>query len=213
MPNTSSPELLGSGKGTKRRPNRESAPLRTTRVPEPEWPGPGKYRQPRAGHGWFPAEQPRAWAAWAERLHAPWTGGRPSVAEALRAHTSVICLQHPSLPPLSATEQVSLKKKKSVLHRPLCVRVKTRHWRDQQTEESITEGTTLEAIGNRLKPGGYYQLHRKGPIDLEKYKSDEGTSQKWTEPTILTTKPEKVLDIFLLFLWLFFLSFYFILFF
>ena len=39
-------------------------------------------------------------------------GGRPSVAEALRAHTSVICLQHPSLPPHSVNEQVSLKKKK-----------------------------------------------------------------------------------------------------
>ena len=33
--------------------------------------------------------------------------------EALRAHASVICLQHPSLPPHSATEQVSLKKKKN----------------------------------------------------------------------------------------------------
>ena len=40
------------------------------------------------------------------------SGGRPSVAEALRAHASVIRLQHPSLPHLSATEQVSLKKKK-----------------------------------------------------------------------------------------------------
>ena len=40
------------------------------------------------------------------------SGGRPSVAEALGAHASVICLQHPSLPPHSATEQVSLKKKK-----------------------------------------------------------------------------------------------------
>lgn len=40
------------------------------------------------------------------------SGGRPRVAEALRAHASVICLQHPSLPPHSATEQVSLKKKK-----------------------------------------------------------------------------------------------------
>ena len=38
--------------------------------------------------------------------------GRPSVAEALGAHAGVICLQHPSLPPHSATEQVSLKKKK-----------------------------------------------------------------------------------------------------
>ena len=34
------------------------------------------------------------------------------MAEALRAHASVICLQHPSLPPLSVTEQVSLLKKK-----------------------------------------------------------------------------------------------------
>ena len=59
-----------------------------------------------------------------------------------------------SLPPHSATEQVKLKKKKSVLHRPLCVRAETRHWRDQQTEESITEGTALEATGNRLKPCG-----------------------------------------------------------
>ena len=97
-----------------------------------------------------------------------------------------------SLPPHSATAQVSLKKKKSVLHRPLCVRVETRPWRDQQTEEAITEGTALQATGNRLKPCGYYRLHWKGPIDLEKYKSDQGTSQKWTEPTILTTKPEKV---------------------
>ena len=40
------------------------------------------------------------------------SGGRPRVAEALRAHASVICLQHSSLPPHSATEQVSLKKKK-----------------------------------------------------------------------------------------------------
>ena len=39
-------------------------------------------------------------------------GGRPSGAEALRAHASVICLQNPSLPPLSTTEQVSQKKKK-----------------------------------------------------------------------------------------------------
>ena len=117
------------------------------------------------------------------------------------ASTHQCYLQHPSLPPNSVTEQVSLKKKKkSILHHPLCVRAETRHWRDQQTEEAITEGTALEATGNRLKPCGYYRLHRKGPIDLEKYKSDQGTGQKWTEPTILTTKPEKVLDIFLLFL-------------
>ena len=100
-----------------------------------------------------------------------------------------------SLPPSPQRDWTSepklKKKKKSVLHRPLCVRAKTRHWRDQQTEEAKTEGTALEATGNRLKPCGYYWPHRKGPIDLEKYKLDQGTSQKWTEPTILTTKPEK----------------------
>ena len=58
-----------------------------------------------------------------------------------------------SLPPHSVTEQVSLKKK-SVHHCPLHVRAETRHWRDQQTEEAITEGTALEATGNRLKPCG-----------------------------------------------------------
>ena len=76
-----------------------------------------------------------------------------------------------SLPPYSTTEQVSLKKKKKGVHHcPLCIRAEIRHWRDQQTEEAITEGTTLKATGNRLKPCGYYRLHRKGPIDLEKYK-------------------------------------------
>jgi len=49
----------------------------------------------------------------------------------------------------------------------------------------------LEATGNRSKPCGYYGLHRKGPIDLEKYKSDQGTSQKWTEPTTPTKKKTK----------------------
>src|SRR5574337_1319551 len=47
------------------------------------------------------------------------SGGRPRVAEALRARASVICLQHPSLPPHSTTEQVSLKKKVSPPS-PLC---------------------------------------------------------------------------------------------
>ena len=39
--------------------------------PESEWLGPGRCMQPRAGLGWFPAEQPRARAVWAGRLHAP----------------------------------------------------------------------------------------------------------------------------------------------
>ena len=58
-----------------------------------------------------------------------------------------------SLPPHSTTEQVSLKKKKKKgVHHPLCIRAEIRHWRDQQTEEVITEGIALEATGNRLKP-------------------------------------------------------------
>ena len=78
------------------------------------------------------------------------------MAEALRAHASVICLQHPSLPPLSATEQVSLKKKqtkKCPPPSPLC-QGGNQTLKDHQTEEAITEGTTLEATGNRLKPCG-----------------------------------------------------------
>ena len=37
----------------------ESALLRTTRVPEPEWLRPGRCTQPRAGLGQFPAKQPK----------------------------------------------------------------------------------------------------------------------------------------------------------
>ena len=85
------PELLGPGKGTKHRPN-QSVPLGTTGVPNPEWLRLRRCMQPRAGLRQFPAEQPRAWVVCAV------SGGRPSVAEALRAHASVICLQHPSLP-------------------------------------------------------------------------------------------------------------------
>ena len=38
----------------------ESAPLRTTQVPEPERLRPGRCMQPRASLGWFPMDQPRA---------------------------------------------------------------------------------------------------------------------------------------------------------
>ena len=150
---------------------------------------------------------------WAGRIHVLWAGADPVwLRHCERMPVLSVCSIPPSLPPHSAAEQVSLNKKKknkrSVLHRPLCVRVETRHWRDQQTEETITEGNALEATGHRLKPCGYYGLHRKGPIDLEKYVGLRNC-QKWTEPTILTTKPEKDLDIFLLFLRSIFLSFFF----
>ena len=49
-----------------------------------------------------------------------------------------------SLPPHSATEQVSLKKCPPL---PPCVRAEIRHWRDQQTEEAKTEETALEETG------------------------------------------------------------------
>ena len=59
------------------------------------------------------------------------------------------------LPLHSMPEQVSLKKKKKVSTTvPFVIRAEIRHWRDQQTEEAITEGTALEATGNRLKPCG-----------------------------------------------------------
>ena len=130
----------------------ESVPLRTTRVPEPERLRPGRCKQLRAGRGWFPAEQPRAWAVWAGRLHVRERG--QAQCGWGTASTRQSYLFAASLPPHSTTEQVSLKKKKGVHHRPLCIRAEIRHWRDQQTEEAITEGTTLEATGNRLKPCG-----------------------------------------------------------
>ena len=48
------------------------------------------------------------------------------------------------LPPHSMTEQVSLK---NCPPPPPWVKVEIRHWRDQQTEEATTEGTTLEVTG------------------------------------------------------------------
>ena len=128
----------------------ESVPLRTTRVPEPEQLRPGRCKQPMAGLRWFPTEQPRAWAAWAGRLHAPWAGADPVWLRPCE-HTPVLLVC--SIPPSPQCDWISEpKKKKSVLHCPLCIRAGIRHWRDQQTEEAITEGTTLEATGNRLKP-------------------------------------------------------------
>ena len=55
----------------------ESAPLRTTQVPEPEQLKPGRCMHPRAGLGRFPVEQPRTWAMWAGRVPAPWAGAGP----------------------------------------------------------------------------------------------------------------------------------------
>ena len=55
----------------------ESAPLRTTRVPEPEGLRPGRWMQPRAGLGRFLVEQTRPWAVSTERAHAQWVEAGP----------------------------------------------------------------------------------------------------------------------------------------
>ena len=85
------PELLGPETGTKRRPNRISASEGYLSA-EPEQLRLGRCMQPRAGLRRFLAEHRRTGAVCAM------CRGMPSMAETLRAHTSVICLQHPSLP-------------------------------------------------------------------------------------------------------------------
>ena len=106
-PNTSSPELLGSGKGTKRRPYRESAPLRTTRVPEPERLGPGSAGSPG----------PATDGSWQSNLEPEQLGqggytrrerGADPVWLRHCEHTPVLFVC--SIPP--SPQRVSLKKKK-----------------------------------------------------------------------------------------------------
>ena len=109
----------------------ESAPLRTTRVPEPGRLRLGKCVQPRAGLRQFPPEQPRAWAVWAGRAHVLWTGASPVWLRHCE-HTPVLFVCSVPLPH-SAMEQVSLK---MCPPPPPCVRAEIRHWRDQQTEEA-----------------------------------------------------------------------------
>jgi len=121
----------------------ESAPLRTTWVPEPEWLRPGRCMQPRASLWWFPVEQPRAWAVWAWRVHRQWAGAGPVWLRHCE-HTPVLFVC--SVPPSPQRDWTS-EPKKSVHHCPYCVRAEIRHWRDQQTEEAKTEGTTLEVTG------------------------------------------------------------------
>ena len=74
----------------------ESAPLRTTRVPEPEWltlgsaynPGPASDRS------WQSNLEPKQCT---QGKHTRREQDKRSVAETLQAHASVTCLQHPSL--------------------------------------------------------------------------------------------------------------------
>ena len=121
----------------------ESVPLRNTQVPEPERLRPGRCMQPRAGLGRILAEQPRAWAVWAGRAHSLWAkAGLMGLRHCEHMPVLFVC----SIPPSPQCEWTS-EPKKSVHHRPPCVRTEIRHWRDQQTEEAKTEGTTLEVTG------------------------------------------------------------------
>ena len=79
----------------------ESAPLWSTRVPEPEQLRPGKCTQPRARFRQFPYRTTWSLSSvdW-ESTHAI-SEAKPSVAKTLRAlptHTSDICLQCSSVP-------------------------------------------------------------------------------------------------------------------
>ena len=118
------PELLGPGKGTKHRPNQICASEGYLSV-EPERLRPGRCTQPRAGLRRFPAEQHRAWVVCAREQGQAQQGWDT-------ACTRQCYLFAASLPPHSATEQVSLKKKKYPLPPSLC-QTEIRHWRDQQT--------------------------------------------------------------------------------
>ena len=122
----------------------ESEPLRTTRVPEPEQLRCRRCMQTRASLGWFPVEQPRAWAVWAGRAHVPWARECPVwLIHCEYTRVLFVC----SIPPSPQCDWTSEPKKKCVHHCPPCVKVEIRHWRDQQTEEAKTEGTALEVTG------------------------------------------------------------------
>ena len=140
--NTWSPELLGSGKGTKRWPNwvctsedwlpecLNLSGLNLGGACSPGLTSDGSLRSnlepEQCGQGGHThRERGQAQCGWDT------------------ASTCQCYLFAASLPPQSATEQVSLK---SVHHRPTCVRAEIRHWRDKQTEAK-TEGTAMEVTG------------------------------------------------------------------
>ena len=80
-------------------------------MPEPERLRPGRCMHPRAGLGGFPAEnlEPELCG---QGEHMQRDQGQAQCGRDT-ASTCQCYLQHPSLPPNSATEQVSLKKKVS----------------------------------------------------------------------------------------------------
>ena len=120
----------------------QSAPLRTTRVPESEQLRPGRCMQPRAGLRRFQRSnlEPELCGQGACTCHER---GQAQCGWDT-ASTRQCYLFEASLPPHSPTEQVSLKKCPPP---PPCVRSEIRHWRDQQTEEAKTKGTAWEVTG------------------------------------------------------------------
>ena len=81
------------------------------------------------------------------------SGGRPSVAEALQAHTSVICLQHPARPTAGLNKCALKKKKKKVFSTvPFVSGWKPDTQETSKQKKLKSEETALEATGNRLKP-------------------------------------------------------------
>ena len=128
----------------------KSAPLWSTRKPEPEWLRPGKCMHTRACIRQFPAEQPRVWAVQTGKAHMPWAGANP------------VWLKHSNHMPVifvcsvltSPQHDWTSEPKKSDHHSPPCVRVEIRHWRDQQREEAkINRGNHFGSDRcNGLKP-------------------------------------------------------------
>jgi len=95
----------------------ESAPLRTTRVPEPERLRPGRCMKPRASLGWFLEEQHRAWAVWTGRAHALWVGAGPVWLRHWE-HKPVLFVC--SVPPSPQCDWTSDPKRKCPPPSPLC---------------------------------------------------------------------------------------------
>ena len=126
----------------------EFAPLRTTRVPEPEPLRPGKCIQHMAGLRQFPAERLEPDQC-RQGKHKHRERGQTQCGQdtASTPHTCQCYLFAVFLPPHCTIEQVSLK---NCPPPPPCVRVEIRHWRDQQTEEAKTEGTALEVTDGEV---------------------------------------------------------------
>ena len=90
-PSTWSPELLGPGKGTKRRPNRVCAFVENLNLSGLDL-GSARNTGPVPCRATWNLSS----VDWESTHHV--SRGKPSVAKTLRTHSSVICLQRSSLP-------------------------------------------------------------------------------------------------------------------